>query len=169
MGSRVEAKVQFDTGHLIASVTRPADVNAYGAGDVVGEAFVFEDFSGVARRSGLISSARITSSANQGTKLHAELWLFPEEPASLAADNAPWAPTDAELASRVGVIEFPESEWNVGNPAAGAAGNAGCDVQNLGIIYKERSTTFYGVVVARNAYTPVSEEVITIDLMVSRD
>ncbi len=164
-----------DTGRSVASFTRPSNTTAYTAGDVVsttaGAIMTFADAAKTAV--GAIQSAVLLSSANVSTKLDAELWLFSVAPAATAraatADNAVIAFTDAELAYLVDVISFPTSEWKVGIATSGADGNAANVQRGLGIpVYTRVQNTpvndLYGVLVARNAYVPVSAEVFTVTL-----
>lgn len=159
-----------DTGRSVASFTRPSNTTAYAAGDVVSTtAGAIMTFADVAKdASGAIQSAMLLSSANVSTKLDAELWLFSVAPAAVA-DNAVIAFTDAELAYLVDVISFPTSEWKVGIATSGADGNAVNVQRGLGIpVYTRVQNVpvndLYGVLVARNAYVPVSAEVFTVTL-----
>lgn len=172
MGQRQESITTFYTKELRDSITRPANTTAYTAGDVIAEVttndhFVFSDAVKAGHNTGMISNARIFSSANQGTKLDAELWLFHTN-ITEAGDNAAFAPTDAELLTLVGIIDFPVASWKAGNATAGADGNSVCVVENIGIAFRAIQN-LYGVLVARNAYTPVESEVFTIDLVIAQD
>ena len=73
------------------------------------------------------------------------------------------------MLTRIGVIDFDQADWKIGNAGAGATGNAGCEVHNLGIVFVAADTTIYGQLVARNAYTPVSGEIFTVDLLITQD
>jgi hypothetical protein len=144
------------------SVTRPANTTAYTAGDVVTESTADAlEFLGDEQRIGvnIIHSAVCISSANQGTKPDLELWLFDAD-LTPADDNAAFAPTDAQMRTLVGVIEFPVASFKVGNSGSGADGNVACEVQDLDIVFSPKAAggMLYGVLVVRNAYTPVSAE-----------
>lgn len=172
--NRYEAKILTD------AITRPNDTTQYAAGDVIAEAttndyFTFGDASAnpaarfKPRPTGLITGARITSSANQSTKLDAELVLF-HTAFTETADNAAWNISDAQLLTRIGSIDFPAASWSAGNAAAAAAGNAFCDVDNRGLVYTlTDDMVIYGALIARNAYTPVANEVFTISLLLTFD
>ena len=159
-----------DADISVATFTRPADTTAYAAGDVVSTlAGAIMTFANTVKDGvGAIQGATLFTSANVSTKMDAELWLFHTAPAAVA-DNAAFAPTDAELLTVVGVIQFPTGEWRVGLSGAGAAGNA-CNPQTgLGIPLNTHKVAvpvndIYGVLVTRNAYVPVSAEVFTINL-----
>lgn len=167
--------VEFNTRRVVASITRPANVTAYADGDamsdVTGDAHLTFDRA-VRKRgnspSGVINSARITSSANQTTLPDVELWLFSADIAD-TADNAAWAPSDAETLTRIGVIRFELADWQAMNRTSGANGNAGCELHNLGILFVGAGEDIYGQLVARNAYTPVSSEVFTVELVLTQD
>jgi hypothetical protein len=169
---------RFDTGVISSSITRPANTTQYAAGDVIAAVttnnhFVFSGCLRTGFNTGFLSGARITSSANQSTKLDAQLFLFSSsqdgtDPITETADNAAWSPTDDELAARIGVVNFPVADWFAGDVTSGAGGNSGCDANNLGVVLRS-NPDIYGVLVARNTYTPVSGEVFTISLLVTRD
>ncbi len=177
MSQKIEAVVQFNTHNPRASITRPANTTAYTAGDVVSDAtadahFTFENASRAGTQNkqlgGSIPTARIWSSANQATKLEGELWLFHTDIVAVA-DNAAFAPTDVEMLTLVGVVDFPAANWKAGAAGIGAAGNAVCEAYNLGFAFKSSEKKLYGQLVVRNAYTPVSGEIFTAEIVVSRD
>lgn len=174
MSSTQNAIVQFQTDKVRASITRPANTTAYTAGDVISNAddshmeFAEAANKGAKRRTGSIAMARVISSANVGTKADLELWLFSSSVTAMT-DNAAFTPTDAEMATLVGVIPFGTSSWRAGHAGAGAAGNAVCEATNQGIVFELPSTSIYGVLVVRNAYVPVSGEIFTVDLLITKD
>ena len=181
MGSNVNALSRFITKTVTDSITRPNDTTQYAVGDVIAEVttndhFLFEKVCQAPRYSGLVSTATIFSSANQSTKLDANLFLFAVDIGE-DADNATWTPTDAELLTCLGVINFPAADWVAGNVALGAGGNAMCQVRNIGLTFKNSKNAsyddnrgvLYGVLVANNTYTPVANEVLTISLGFSED
>jgi hypothetical protein len=157
-----------------ATFTRPADTNAYTAGDVISSstsAPALIDFPGAtlgAGDSGVILQAILIDSANQATKPDLELWIFDTAPAA-ENDNGAFAPSDAEVATLIGVIPFASASFKAGNFNAGAAGNSVCDVTNLGIAFNTTNASqghIFGILVVRNTYTPVSAEQFTIRLKV---
>lgn len=147
------------------SITRPANITAYAAGDVItGDTPAVVTFSGLAVKvgvGGIIEHAVLFSGANQATKLNADLFLFSSS-LTPDADNAAFTPTDAELITCIGHINFSDSAWVSGDATAGAGGNALVKSSNVGIPINQ--DTVYGVLIARNAYTPVSGEVLTLKL-----
>lgn len=164
--------LHFQTVKLSASLTRPANATAYTAGDAVTDntpaVLVFANASRDAGRTGSIDTLVITGSANVATKPDLELWLFDTAPAAVA-DNAAFAPTDAEALRCVGVIPIPVADWKVGLSGADAAGNVVQTIRNIGLIYRTLTTALYGQLVIRNAYVPVSGEVFTVNLMSTLD
>lgn len=174
-------------GHTTAivtqSITRPGDTTAYAAGDVIGTAASqILDFTDAARGqvtqngvtvggpggSGMLSTALLIDSANQATPPSLELWLFTAAPAA-QIDNAPFAVTDAEMANLVGII--PLAIARIGNVSAAAAGNLAIqsDVATLAFKCAPSTTHLYGILVVRNAYTPVANEVFTVKLSALQD
>ena len=156
------------TGRTIStSFTRPSDTTAYAAGDVVcnsTSAPVIMTFAGAVNtdfQMGVIAQATLIDSANQSTKLDAELWLF-DTTVTMDNDNAAFTPTDAECATLVGIVPFSTSYWKVGDSSS----NAVCHVQGLAIPFNvvHASNALYEILVARNAYTPVSAESFTVRL-----
>lgn len=174
-GSKQQAIVEFNTARCRATLTRPANATVYAAGDVISAVTTdnhFEFTNAVRRQgnkmSGQISYAIINSSANQVTKPYIELWLFSADIAEVA-DNGAFAPTDTELLTCIGVIDFPDTNWKVGTATAGDGGNSLCIESAPGIIFQSASTSIFGQLVVRNAYTPVSGEVFTVDLIITQD
>jgi hypothetical protein len=166
----LKISVDADT-RVSANFTRPNDTTAYTAGDVVANstsAPVVMTFSNVVAangKGGLIVNAKLLSSANQTTKGEFELWLFHTAPAA-QNDNAACAFSDAEMANVAAVIQFPSGYAFVGNAGAGAAGNVLYQPDQVNKKFKcgASDTSLYGVLVVRNAYTPVALEVFTVTL-----
>lgn len=171
------------------SFTRPADTTAYAAGDAMSnstsapDALTFADVARFLGGGGEILGALLLDSANQATKPSCELWLFCGSAAPVPDnDNAVFTPTDAELANLVGVIVFDgvTAGWAyVGDATVGAGGNvvipgrigpsgAGAHRVGLPFVCNAASDDLFGLVVARNAYTPVSGEVFTFTLVGKR-
>lgn len=168
--SIVSPRTQFRT----VSFTRPSDTTQYAAGDVVGTAATnplkFTDASRAKVNSGAVVSATLISSANQATKGDFDLMLF-DTHLTADADNATFTPTDAELATCVGIVSFIGTTAKLGNITSGAGGNLiypnpvimpiGYSIVNTAGV---ESDCLWGVLVARSTYTPVSAEVFYIRL-----
>jgi hypothetical protein len=156
-------------GYSRATVTRPNDTNQYTAGDAISDSTsaptVMTFRNAIREGSGAIQQAYLLDSANQSTKLDAELWLFSTAPTAVN-DNAAITFTDAELANLVAVIDFSVADAKVGLATSGAGGNAINIQGSLGIpvSLQAHSNDLFGVLVARNAYTPVAQEAFTITL-----
>lgn len=171
MVAGVHAKVSTD------SKTRPNDTNAYTAGDTINEStsagtvLTFTNCVRFEGGSGAIGKVTIDDSANVATKLQCELWLFDTAPAAatIGYDNAAFAPTDAEMQTVAAVI--PISTAYVGTSTSGAGGNAFLTSGVVNIPFKcaSSSTTLYGVLVARNAYVPVANEVFKVRIHIYQD
>jgi hypothetical protein len=156
-----------------ADFTRPSDTNAYTAGDVVADstsaATVLTFPRCAVGRNGTIRSALLIDGAAQATKLSADLFLFDTAPATYGNDNEAFVPTDAEMKTAIGVISLDgtaAANIKVGDATAGAGGNCIVQLSGLDIPFQcvPGSSDLFGVLVARNAYTPVSAETFRIKL-----
>jgi hypothetical protein len=170
-GERVQQDIQRTGKYLVqvnAAYTRPSDTTAYAAGDVVSNstsASVPLVFNGVARfegGTGRIVGARLYDDSAPGTAGDFEMHLYRASPA-VANDNSAWAPTDAASLTITAKIAF-------GTVTVMGAANVAYFVTGLDCHFKcgEGLTDLYGVLVARNAYTPASAGVITIELDVEQ-
>jgi hypothetical protein len=139
-----------------ASFARPANTTTYTAGDVVCNAATLIFPNGPASTGSVLQHAVITTSANVATKPDLELWLFSATVAAVA-DNAAFAPTDAEMLTLVAVVEFPTADFKVGLSGAGTSGNAVCEAS-------AQNSELYGQIVVRNAYEPISAEAFKVVL-----
>lgn len=151
-----------------ATITREANTTQYAAGDVIAAsttaavASVFNSCSGPGR-SGSIKSVLLVDSAAEATKLNADLFLFHSAPVTFGNDNEAFAPTDAELQDCVGVVSLDGT--TAANIKVGS-GNAVIQNSGLDLPFECLTTDFslYGILVARNTYTPVSAEAFKIIL-----
>ena len=173
MPARVRAVNAYDTERTTGTITRPANTTAYTIGDVIAAVTTddYYTFSGLQTEhgfTGTIERALCVSSANQATLPDLQLFLFSAAMVEVA-DNGPAAFTDAEMLTLIGIIDFSVNDWVAGAIASGASGNAVCKVDNLGMPYVAAGDDMYGQLVVRNAYTPVSSEVFTVTLLLSRD
>lgn len=137
------------------SVTRPANTTQYTAGDVMGGLFTFSVAAG---SSAFVRGAVFIDSAAEATKPEFDLFLFSAEP-TVAADNAAFAPTDAEMLKCVEALVFLASNFKTAG-ANGVITRTGLDIPYTHVTDRN----LYGVMVARNTYTPVSSEVFTLTL-----
>ena len=161
-----------DLKTITASITRPADTTAYADGDVVtGSTAAALDFNLAAYNPGMggwFLRADVLSSAYVAVAPEFDLWLF-DTTLTPAADNAAFAPTDAEMATRLAVL--PVTIAQPGTKTAGAGGNQWISSDDVRVPFVAAPTSMhvYGVLVARTAYVPISGEVFTIDLTVERE
>lgn len=175
---KVHAIESHDRKRVSDSITRPANTTQYAAADVISEVttndyFTFADVARPGILSGTIKRAILHSSANQATKLDGELWLF-RESIGEKADNAAFAPSDAEMLTFIGKIDFATASWVAGTVTSGAGGNAYCETSpdlefSTGSLNATKQPVIYGQLVARNTYTPISGEVFTCELLIDRD
>lgn len=175
MSSRIISQVQFLTQRRQASITRPSNTTQYAAGDVISavttnDHLTFQNCANIGRYTGTIDAARCFSSANQTTKPDLELWLFHTDIAKVADNNA-FAPTDAEMLTLIGVIDF--DSWRVGLSGSGTDGNIVSEVRNIGLPFVIAGLAdtphIYGQLVERGTYTPISAEVFTVELSLYLD
>ena len=158
------------------SITRPANTTAYAAGDVISEVttndhYTFTPAAPDAGLVGYIEHAVMSINANQSTLPDIELWLFHTDIAEVA-DNSAFAPTDAEVLTLIGVIDFPLTGWKVGLSGAGASGNIIQEIPAVGIPYRTQPASggsIFGQLVVRNAYTPISDEIFQVRLSLTHE
>lgn len=154
-------------------VTRPSNTTAYVAGSVIagtaGTPITFSNALRVNAGSAYLVGCTLVVASNQATAPQVELWLFKVAPTTSTANGATWAPTIAELRNCMGVIPFPNKF--VANPATGALGSLVYQVDSINkvIVADTGSRAVYGVLVVRNAYSPVSGETFDVILTVSQD
>ena len=162
---------------ISASITRPADTTAYASGDAVADStsapsvLTFTNASRINQGSGVIIGAVLIDEANQTTKGDFDLLIF-DTTYSANNDNAAFAPSDAEMETCLGTIRFSSGNFIVGNAASGASGNAICPgtlTDNIGFRCGSGTSSLFGRLVARSAYTPVSAEKFMIRLRILQD
>ena len=166
-------QVMQQVSQPVATITRPADTTAYAAGDVIADStsaatvLTFRNACGDGS-GGVIRSAMFVSSLVPATKLNADLFLFHTAPTSYGNDNAAFTLSDADAINCVAVISLD------GTTAANVkTTDNNCVVINqaLALPFKQATLSdgaLYGVLVARNAYTPGSGEVLTIKIGIQR-
>lgn len=149
--------------------TRPSDTNAYTAGDVVSNStsaatileFTAASFEG---GGGVIQAATLIDSVAAGTKPEFDLYLF-DTTVVMENDNAAWDPSDTEVKTFIGKIDFLAADFET------MGANGVTQVRNINLPFKcvANSTILYGILVARNAYTPTSAEQFTVRLHILQD
>lgn len=161
--------VQSPIREVVSQYQRPNNTTAYATGEVVNETVAtvkaIPGCSLVAGGGALIESIYLEVNSNQATKLSLpEIWLFSNPPAA-DADNAAFTPEFAELNSRVAII--PLDAVFVGKADAGAAGTCVYTTSSpvhFGFKCAVGNTNLYWVLVVRNAYTPIANEIFRLKL-----
>jgi len=137
-------------------LTRPANVTPYTAGDEIADTagtVAQRSFVGAGRvngGSGTIDGGVLIFSDNPAVTPTLKLYLFDTDPTS-AGDNNAYAPTDAQLATSLGVLTFSGGEIGT----TGTTGNIMFDSGPAMIDYvcAGGSTTLYFLLVTRTAFT----------------
>lgn len=146
------------------TITRPADTTQYADGDGVSTATTgtILEFTGVAGGKGLggvITGVTLHKTDQDTTSAAFDLYFFDTTVAGTGfEDNVAIAITDAEWQTCVGFVAFVAADWR--NVVTGDVYNK----TNLDLNYQctDSTTSLYGVLVARDTYTPASAEVFTI-------
>jgi len=173
-GNQISASTNMLTVITATAKTRPTNTTAYAVGDVINESdsagtgWVFSNTVRKNGSSGTIKRVYINDSANVATNLSAELFLFDTVP-GVENDNVANTLTDAEMLTLVAVV--PVSTARFGDVTSGAGGNALLESADVNIPFRctGSSTTLFGVLIAKNAYVPVSAEIFTIRLLINQD
>lgn len=165
----------FIRAAVSATFTRPNNTTAYASGQVVGTtaASILTWTLPSVSRALTSGFTCVVDGANQGTKLNCDLFVWVPNaggaPPSSYADQDVFAPSLAELQFLFGLFTLGGSP-TVANSGAGAAGSVVYSVATTarhtpvtGATYPSLRT-LYGILVARNAYTPVANEQFTIFL-----
>lgn len=153
------------------SFTRPANTTDYADGEIIfpappaeGDAPGSLVFSGAIPSGGtsFLLQAVLLDMATQVTKLDADLMLFSAAPETPPVDGEAFAPTAADMSNYLTTVSF----------SGGVSSEVGVAtvyevVPNKPLAAAPESVDLHGILVARNAYTPVSEEefIIKIGLM----
>lgn len=134
---------------------------AYTAGDAIGGELVFANASRVTAQTSHLLRVQITDKAAQSPDL--ELHLFAASIAGTYTDNAPFDPTDADLADYLGTVTVAAADWKV------LTDNAVADVA-ADLPFKPNATTnLYGYLVIRSAETYVSSTDLAVTVLIRQD
>ena len=166
-------RVQVQHTVTFADITRPDDAVQYAAGEVVSDsitaatAMKFNRCSSEPGRGGSVRSVVLVDSINAGTKLNADLFLFSVAPVTFGNDNEAFVPTDAELQTCIGVVSLDGT--TAANTKIGS-GNLAIQSQGLDLPFTcaDTDSALYGVLVARNTYTPTALEAFRVKLGVQQ-
>lgn len=148
-------------GSPSTDITRPADVLQYAINDAWADStsapttggFTLAAMARLSGGSGVITDIMITSSAVPGTLLQGELHIF-NAAVTAMNDNAAWNLSDADAKKRVAVHSF---------TLLADANNSYVHLQNLSDGFTcVGSADLRYLVKVKNAYTPISGEVLTV-------
>lgn len=166
MSKEFSSNIHGRVRRITQAKTRPGNTTAYAVGDVINEsasAGTNITFTNAGQKNsrggGVITQVVLADSASPDTLLSAELWLFTTAPTA-DNDNAAFSPTDAEVLNVISVIPLGNSF--VGAASANTVFTSG--YVHIPFVCDVNDTNIYGVLVARNAYTPIDAEVFTISL-----
>jgi hypothetical protein len=152
--------LQVETSGATIPVTPTVTAGAYAAGDVVGGLLTFENAAREAGAGGLVVGITIVDDAGQDSEM--ELWLFNAQPDAIA-DNAPFAPTEADLHDLAGIISTSDGAWR-------AAGTPSANYVSEYFRYDPDSgMSLYGFLVDRTGGTLAATDDITVILHVLQD
>jgi hypothetical protein len=147
------------------SFTRPADTTAYASGDLVANSTTAGSVAAVSLAVARVAGApvsvrrvRVSKSGTTATNGSFRVHLYTASPTAANGDNAAWSTNKA--ADYLGycdvtVLAFSDGCTGVGGPASGQGLEANA-------MPATGSLNLYGLLEARAAYTPASEEVFTI-------
>jgi len=160
-------RVSGNTKIVSASFIRPADTTAYAIGELVANSTtaglvvpMMFNLPRIAGGSGMIRRVRITTSSTSVTAAQFRLHLYNEVPVPANGDNAAWSTSRAfEYIDAMDVTvdrAFTDGARGTGIAIVGSEINFAVPV---GLVV-------YGLLEARAAYTPTSEERFTVTLEV---
>lgn len=155
-----------------ANFNRPNDTNGYDPGDVVasslGEDIItFPNVFTGANSGGVIKNVLMRDSVNQPTPGTFELWLFASQITTSMVDRDPFALNDGQAELVIAVITL--SAQYVSNWNGTAGGNRVYQAEDVNIGCVSTGTELYGILVVRNAYSPLGSENFSFRMCVLRD
>jgi hypothetical protein len=148
-------EVKAEAGVSI-SQTPAVTAGAYAANDAVGGILTFANAARVAGGGGFIEGMVLLDDA--GEDAATELWLFSETFTAMA-DNAAWAPSEADLRNLVGII-------TTANGAYFAAGTPSAAVVEADQRFDLLGTSMFGQLVTRGTPTYVATDDVTVILKI---
>ena len=131
----------------------------YAAGDAVGGLLTFANAARVTGGSGVIKNVLLIDDAGQDAAL--ELWLF-NATFTAMADNAAWAPSEADLRKLICVIPTSDGAYYAaGTPSV-------CDIE-CARAYNVTGTSLFGQLVTRGAPTYTATDDISVSISLMQD
>lgn len=150
-----------------ANFTRPADTTAYALGDLVANnttagsvvpmSFAMSRATGLG---GMLRRVKLRKSAVSLTNAQFRIHFYSASPVPSNGDNGAWL-TD-KVANYAGAVDIMCDR-------AFTDGAAGHGLPNVGSEINFTADTYYVLIEARNAYTPSSAEVFTVELEILRN
>jgi len=134
------------------SQTPTVTAGAYSANDAVGGLLTFANAGRVSGVGGVIKNMLLLDDAGQDATM--ELWLF-NQTFTAMADNAAWAPSEADLRKLVAIISTVDGAWF----AAGTPSAARVEVSQR---YAVTGTSLFGQLVTRGTPTFAATDDITV-------
>lgn len=141
------------------TITPTVTAGAYVAGDNVGGLLTFPNSSRAVGGGGVIKDVIIIDDAGQDAEM--ELWLF-DQTFTAGADNAPWAPVEAELHNLMTVITTADIDYM-------AAGTPSVVVVEVAKRFDCVGTSLFGRLVTRGTPTFAAVDDVTVKLMYLQD
>jgi len=132
---------------------------AYVANDAVGGLLTFANAARVSGGGGVIKDVVIIDDAGQDVAL--ELWLF-DQTFTAMADNAAWAPAEADLENLVAIITTDDGAWF-------AAGTPSAALIEVSQRYDCTGTSLFGQLVTRGTPTFVATDDVTVKIGLLQD
>ena len=154
------ARIGKITGEGDKLVQKPTiTAGAYSANDAVGGLLTFENAALVSGAGGFVTDMQIIDDAGQDAEL--ELWLF-DQTFTAMADNAAWAPSEADLENLIAIITTADGAWC----AAGTPSVARVECLQR---YELAATSLFGQLVTRGTPTYAATDDITVKIGIAQD
>jgi hypothetical protein len=159
----------FKTVTTTVTRTGGGDTTQYAIGDAWADStsaptaggFTFTAVARVSAGSGTITDAVFCTSADAGTPLQGEIWMF-DTAVTAVNDNVALVVSDTEIKTYVGKIAFTMAD-------AGNNGAAHVTGLNIGFTCASTTNNLRFLVKVLNTYTPVSAEELTIRLKIRQE
>lgn len=148
-----------DTKGISISQTPTVTAGAYSANDAVGGLLTFAGAAYSEGKGGVIKDVIILDDAGQDASM--ELWLF-NATFTAMADNAAWAPSEADLRKLVAVISSADGAWY-------AAGTPSACVVEASQRYDLTGTSMFGQLVTRGTPTFAATDDVTVIIGLFQD
>ena len=148
------------SGHGVTIAVIPVvTAGAYSAGDAVGTIIPFANAARVSGGGGVLKQVTIIDDAGQDAEL--ELWLFSESFTAIA-DNAAFAPAEAELEKLICIVSTTDGTWR-------AAGTPSAVVVEVAQRYDLTGTSMFGQLVTRGTPTFAAVDDVTVKIGLLQD